>query len=80
MLYEIFIKKNPDINDQVMKYDFFYWYFKQAFSLSFGRLLVDVFSTGELLKTKISDPNLNENAKHVAAAYLVVHKGRAKST
>jgi hypothetical protein len=76
----MFIKKNPDITDQVIKYNFINCSFKQIFSLSFGRPQVDVCSISEQLKTKISDPNLNESGKRVAAAERIVRKRRAKCT
>jgi hypothetical protein len=45
MLPGVFIKKHPDIDDQVIKFDLFYC--KQTSSLSFGRAQMDVCSICE---------------------------------
>ncbi|KAL1489772.1 hypothetical protein ABEB36_013706 [Hypothenemus hampei] len=60
-----------------VKYKFFYNFFKQNFDLTFGRRQVDVCSKCEELKIKIRDAHLNDNAKRVATAELIVHKRRA---
>lgn len=76
-MYGLFIKKYPDLQGKV-KYEFYLKYFNQNFSLRFGRSQVDVCSTCEALGVKLSDPHLNDNAKRVADAELLVHKRRAK--
>ncbi|KAL4132331.1 hypothetical protein QTP88_009502 [Uroleucon formosanum] len=76
LMYEMFIKINLNLNPTV-KYGFFCQYFKQNFDLSFGRPQIDVCSTCEQLKIKVSDPHLNENAKRVSIAELIIHKRRA---
>ncbi|CAH1973033.1 unnamed protein product [Acanthoscelides obtectus] len=48
------------------------------FALKFGRPQVDVCGQCEELTTKLKDSKLNDNAKRVAAAELMVHKRRAK--
>nr|CAI5850994.1 unnamed protein product [Callosobruchus analis] len=52
---------------------------KQNYSLRFGRPQVDVCGECERLGTALKDPNLNDNAKRVHSAELMVHKRRAKN-
>ncbi|KAK4887243.1 hypothetical protein RN001_003514 [Aquatica leii] len=47
-------------------------------TLKFGRCQVDVCSEYERLNARIKDKNLNDTAKRVAVAELMVHKRRAK--
>lgn len=62
----------------VVKYNFYYPYFKENFNYSCGGPQVDVCSQRESLSTKIKDPILCENAKRNVAAELMIHKRRAK--
>lgn len=73
---QLFVKKYPEF-DNVVKYEFYLKFFKENFTLRFGRPQVDVCGECERLSTKLKDQNLNDNAKGVAAAELVVHKRRA---
>ncbi|CAH1098460.1 unnamed protein product [Psylliodes chrysocephalus] len=68
--------KHPEC--QNVKYKFFLKYFHENFNLSFGRPQIDVCSKCEELGEKLKDPHLNDNAKRVVAAELMVHKRRAK--
>lgn len=61
-----------------VKYEYFLKYFKQNYNFRFGRPQVDVCFLCENLSVKLKDTNLNDNAKRVAAAELIVHKRRAK--
>lgn len=61
-----------------MKYEFYLKYFRENFNYRFGRPQVDVCSTCENLGIKIKSTQLNNNAKRVAVAELIVHKRRAK--
>lgn len=76
-MHQMFIDDNPDLKD-VVKYHFYYTYFQENFSYSFGRPQVDVCSLYEALNAKLKDKSLNDNAKRTAAAELMVHKRRAK--
>lgn len=76
-MYELLVKKWPDLK-QTVKYEYYLKYFNENYSLRFGRPQVDVCSECERLGTRLKDPNLNDNAKRVTAAELMVHKRRAK--
>nr|CAI5850995.1 unnamed protein product [Callosobruchus analis] len=75
-MYELFIKKWPDLD---VKYEYYFKYFNENYSLRFGRPQVDVCGECERLGTALKDPNLNDNAKRVHSAELMVHKRRAKN-
>ena len=75
-MHEMFISENEDLKDEV-DYNYYYIYYKENFGYSFGRPQVDVCSVCENLSAKLRDKALNDNAKRVAAAELVVHKRRA---
>lgn len=76
-MYELFQNEHPHLKD-VVKYNFYYHYFKENFGYSFGRPQVDVCSKCESLSVKMKDPGLSENAKRNVAAELMIHKRRAK--
>ena len=76
-MHSLFLKKYPELRNKV-KYEYYLKYFKENFQLRFGRPQVDVCSLCEELGTKLRYPNLNDNAKRVTAAELMVHKRRAK--
>lgn len=76
-MYELFTKKWPDLSNKV-KYEYYLKYFNENYSLRFGRPQIDVCSECERLGTKLKDPHLNDNAKRVNAAELLIHKRRAK--
>ncbi|VEN44475.1 unnamed protein product [Callosobruchus maculatus] len=67
--------KYPSLN---VKYQFYAKYFKDNFSLRFGRPQVDTCITCEELTVKIKSPQLGDHAKRAAEAELSVHKRRAK--
>lgn len=76
-MYELFLHKYPDLENDV-KYEYYLKHFRQNYGYRFGRPQVDVCSTCEDLNIKIKSPFLNESAKRVAVAELLVHKRRAK--
>lgn len=76
-MYSFFIDNNPSL-ENVVKYEYYLKYFNDNYGYRFGRPQVDVCSTCEELNTKIKSPTLNDVAKRVAVAELVVHKNRAK--
>ncbi|VEN61902.1 unnamed protein product [Callosobruchus maculatus] len=76
-MHNLFVNKYPEL-ENLVKYEFYLKYFKENFNLKFGRPQVDVCSECERHGTRLRDVNLNDNAKRVAAAELMVHKRRAK--
>lgn len=76
-MHSLFIKNYPELQS-IVKYEFYLKYFKENFSLRFGRPQVDVCSTCESLGVKLRDAHLNNNAKRTAAAEMMVHKRRAR--
>lgn len=75
IMFNLFKEKHPEMK---VSYPYYTRYFRENFSLRFGRPQVDVCSTCETLNSKIKDQNLNETAKRVAVAELMVHKRRSK--
>lgn len=73
-MYDSFKVSNPDLK---VTYWFYHKIFKERFSLRFGRPQVDSCVTCESLNVKIKSPSLNDAAKRVAMAELVVHKRRS---
>lgn len=76
-MHELFIVNNQNLVG-VVKYEYYLKYFNDNFGYRFGRPQVDVCSICEELNTKIKSSSLNEVAKRVAVAELLVHKRRAK--
>lgn len=74
-MHKMFMEKFPDSK---VKYSFYLKYFHENFTYTFGRPQVDVCSACEELGQKIKSTTLNDNAKRVATAELLVHKNRAK--
>lgn len=74
-MHELFKRKHPDLK---VIYAFYANYFKNTFSLRFGRPQVDTCITCEELQVKIKSPTLGHSAKMSAEAELQVHKRRAK--
>lgn len=74
IMYNLFKGLYPDIK---VSYPFYTRYFRENFSLRFGRPQVDVCTTCETLNNKIKDQYLNETAKRTAVAELMVHKRRS---
>lgn len=75
IMHNLYIEKNP--NNKV-SYTFYQTFFKENFSLRFGRPQVDTCITCEQLNLKIKSPHLNEAAKRSAVAELMVHKRRSR--
>lgn len=75
-MHEMFVLENVDLG-AIVKYEYYLKIFNEKIGYRFGRPQVDVCSTCEELGTKLKSQTLNENAKRVAAAELVVHKRRA---
>lgn len=76
-MHDLFLEKHSDLATDV-KYEYYLKHFQQNYGYRFGRPQVDVCSTCEDLNIKIKSPFLNENAKRVAVAELMVHKRRAR--
>lgn len=74
-MYDMFKEKHPESN---VKYHYYRQYFHEHFELSFGRPQVDTCVVCEELKLKLKSPHLNDVAKRVAAAELLIHRRRAK--
>lgn len=70
-MFLLFKSKYLNLN---VKYQFYAQYFKDNFSLRFGRPQVDTCITCEELTVKIKSPQLGDHAKRVAEAELSVHK------
>lgn len=76
-MYDLFIVKHPD-TDTIIKYEFYVKYFNENFNLKFGRPQIDTCAFCEEREVKFKSPHINENAKRVATAELLVHRRRAK--
>ena len=74
-MHYLFKKQFPD--SKVNYYYYYYTYFKQNFSLRFGRPQVDVCSKCEELGVKIKSSILAENVKRAAVCEKVLHINRA---
>ncbi|CAH1100476.1 unnamed protein product [Psylliodes chrysocephalus] len=74
-MYSMFKEKYPDSK---IKYEYYNRIFKDDFDLKFDRQQVDTCCTCENLSIKIKSKDLNENAKRVALAEMLVHKRRSK--
>jgi hypothetical protein len=75
-MHELFQEKYPSAN---VSYKYYLKFFKENFSLAFGRPQNDMCCVREQLSQKPKSPHLNENAKQVAAAELMVHRRRSKN-
>lgn len=74
-MFNLFKEKYPETN---VKYEFYLKIFNERFSLRFGRPQIDTCCTCESLEVRLKSPSLNENAKRVATAELLIHKRRSK--
>lgn len=74
IMFDMFVEKFPLTE---IKYNFFQKIFKDHFNFKFGRPQVDTCCNCEELEVKLKSPSLNDTAKHVAAAELLVHKRRS---
>lgn len=75
-MHRLFIKKHPDLENKI-NYECYLKFFQDNYNFSFGRPQVDVCSECEHLGSRIRDKNLNDNAKRVATAQLLIHKNPA---
>lgn len=75
IMHGLFVKKYPQVN---VNYKYYLKYFKENFSIRFGRPQVDTCITCEQLNVKIKSPSLADNVKRTYVAELMVHKRRAK--
>ena len=75
ILYSMFKGKHPEAK---CSYKFFLGYFKDNFTLRFGRPQIDSCCTCEELNLKLRSPHLSDAAKRNAAAELMLHKRRLK--
>ena len=71
-MHELFTEKYPDLKSMV-KYEFYFHYFRGNYVYRFGRPQVDVCSTCEKLNTKIKSTTLNA----VSYTHLDVYKRQA---
>ena len=70
-MHSLFLKRQ---NDSHVKYSFYYKIFKEHFNYRFGRPQIDTCCECEQLMTRIRSPQINETAKKVASAQLIIHK------
>lgn len=75
IMWQLFQEKYPEMN---VDYKFYLKIFHENCDLSFGRPQVDTCCKCEELKVKIKSPCMNDAAKRVYIADLLVHKNRAK--
>nr|CAH7719070.1 unnamed protein product [Callosobruchus chinensis] len=75
IMYDLFKQKYPTLK---VSYSYYTRYFRENFSLRFGRPQVDFCAACETLNNKIKNQHLNEVAKRTAEAELMVHKRRTK--
>lgn len=74
-MYDLYKVKYPSTNT---KYEFYNKYFNENFDLKFGKPQIDTCCFCEEKKVRIRSPHLNDTAKKVASAELMVHMRRAK--
>lgn len=75
-MYEMFCSENTDLK-KIIKYEYYLKHFNENFGYRFGRPQVDVCQKCEELGVKLKSKELNDTAKRVAAAELLVHKRKA---
>ncbi|XP_054287369.1 uncharacterized protein LOC129003147 [Macrosteles quadrilineatus] len=73
-MYNLFLDK---FEGSDVVYSYYYKVFKEHFNYRFGRPQIDTCCECEMLNTRIKNPQLNETAKRVAEAQLLVHKKRS---
>lgn len=74
-MHKMFLEKHPGSK---ITYAFYRRFFKDNYSLRFGRPQVDACSKCEELNVKIKSTFLCESAKRAAVCDLMIHKARAK--
>nr|CAI5857087.1 unnamed protein product [Callosobruchus analis]CAI5867925.1 unnamed protein product [Callosobruchus analis] len=75
IMHSLFLQMHPQYK---ITYEYYNKIFRQNFNLSFGRPQVDVCNECETISLKLRNKALNDTAKRVATAELLVHKRRAK--
>lgn len=75
IMFEMFETKYPETK---IKYSYYYTFFRDNFTLKFGRPQIDTCVKCEELNLKIKSPSLGDAAKKAAVAEMMVHKRRAK--
>ena len=75
IMHSLFCQNNQDID---VSYGFYLKYFKEKFGYAFGRPQKDICATCEKLGQRLKSNFLNDNARHVAAAELLVYKDKSK--
>nr|CAH7728000.1 unnamed protein product [Callosobruchus chinensis] len=75
IMHSLFLQNHPQSK---ITYEYYNKIFRQNFNLSFGRPQVDVCNECETISLKLRNKALNDAAKRVAMAELMVHKRRAK--
>lgn len=74
-MYELFKSKFPETRT---KYEYYWKYFNENFNLKFGKPQIDSCCYCEEKKLRIHNPRINDAAKRVATAELMVHIRRSK--
>lgn len=75
IMHKLYLEKYPD---KKVSYSFYRSFFAENFNYRFGRPQVDTCCTCEQLNLKVKSPHLNEVAKRVAVAELLVHKRKSR--
>ena len=73
-MYTLFMEKYPNCS---VKYYIYCNIFREHFDYRFGRPQIDICCECEELQVHIKNPTLNETARRVIEAQLVVHKRRS---
>lgn len=76
MMHSLF-KEKYSLTDSDCKYSYYYKMYKEHFNYRFGRPQIDTCCECEQLSVRLKNPQLNDTAKRVAAAQLLVHKSRS---
>lgn len=75
IMYKLYTEKFPESK---ISYNYYTKYFRENFSLAFGRPQIDTCCVCEELNIKIKSPSLNNVAKRTAIAEKLVHVRRSK--
>lgn len=84
IMWQAFLQLHPELiprkgeSSESVTYWFYMKIFQESFDLKFGQPQIDTCCVCEELNVKIRRPHLNNNAKRVAVAELMLHKRRAK--
>jgi hypothetical protein len=74
-MHELFQEKHPSAN---VSYKCYLKFFKENFSLAFGKPHIDTRSACDQLGQKLESHHLNDNAKRAVAGKLMEHRRRSK--